>query len=301
MIGLDSQNSNLCQKPNAEDKQDPRLMVVSLHSCGNLIHHGLRSLIMNSSVKAVALIGCCYNLCTERFGETTYEIPALRHPRERAGKASRRCDAHGFPMSERFATYEHSDGKGIRMNITARMMAVQAPENWSDQDCSSFFTRHFYRALLQRIFLDRGFVEMPKPNDTSAGVSPAGCSGGQPIIIGTLSKVCYTSFVAYVRGATAKLLRDSDRRLALEECMKGLTDGDIQAYEKRFHLKRHELCVIWSLMAFSAGVVEASFVVDRWQFLEEQNAVKDCWVQSVFEHRKSPRNFVVVGIKEAGT
>ncbi len=55
-----------------------RLMVMSLHSCGNLVHHGLRSLVLNPSVKAVAMIGCCYNLITERLGPVTYKHPDLR-------------------------------------------------------------------------------------------------------------------------------------------------------------------------------------------------------------------------------
>jgi Methyltransferase domain len=49
----------------------PQLLVVSIHSCGNLVHHGLRSIVLNDAVKAVAMIGCCYNLATERLGGPT--------------------------------------------------------------------------------------------------------------------------------------------------------------------------------------------------------------------------------------
>lgn len=51
--------------------EDPNVMVISLHSCGNLLHHGVRSLVLNPSVKAIAMIGCCYNLVTERLGPAT--------------------------------------------------------------------------------------------------------------------------------------------------------------------------------------------------------------------------------------
>jgi hypothetical protein len=45
------------QLDNSIKAQDPRLLIISLHSCGNLVHHGIRSLLMNPSVSAVALVG----------------------------------------------------------------------------------------------------------------------------------------------------------------------------------------------------------------------------------------------------
>ena len=272
-------------------------MVISLHSCGNLLHHGLRSLVLNPSVKAVALVGCCYNLCTERLGPTTFKPPALRSSNQRLETSSNAYDPHGFPMSERFATYKHDRGEGVRLNITARMMAVQAPQNWTAKECDSFFTRHFWRALLQRILVDRGFVNPPRAEDVGKESPRGWTGGGEPIILGSLRKSCYVSFVAYVRGAFARIRETSERGEELRKCMDGLDDEVIATYEERFRHKKHQLCIIWSLMAFSAGVLESAIVVDRWQFLKEQKDVKDAWVQTVFEYKQSPRNLVVVGLK----
>lgn len=275
-------------------------MVISLHSCGNLLHHGLRSLVLNDSVKAVAMVGCCYNLVTERLGPPTHKLPTLRTRNPRLEETGSACDPHGFPMSERMASYKHANGEGIRLNITARMMAVQAPLNWTSVDCEDFFTRHFFRALLQRIFLDRGIVKQPAtPDDIVGGGSPRGWSGGgEPIIIGSLRKACYASFPAYVRGATKKLEDDMERGILIKERMGGLTDDDILEYEQKYKHKRHELSLIWSLMAFSASLVESVIVVDRWLYLKEQKQIRDCWVQTVFDYAQSPRNLVVVGIKK---
>ncbi|KAI9822688.1 MAG: hypothetical protein M1827_000407 [Pycnora praestabilis] len=289
----------------AKDKKiahypDQSLLVISLHSCGNLVHHGIRSLLLNSSVAAVALVGCCYNLVTERLGPPTYKLPILRPQNARLEKTSSANDAHGFPMSDRLLNHIHGNDCGVRLNITARMMAVQAPQNWTAVESDAFFTRHFFRAMLQRIFLDRGVVGKPsEPDDVVGGESPAGWSGeGHPIIIGSLRKACYSSFVAYVRGAVTKLVADPQRGKLIEERMKGLTDEEIRAYEELYKPKKKELSVVWSLMAFSAGVVEAVIVVDRWLFLKEhKEIVKDCWVEPVFDYRESPRNLVVVGIK----
>ena len=278
---------------------DPRLMVISLHSCGNLLHHGLRSLTLNRSVKAVAMVGCCYNLVTERLGPPTYKIPSLRLSNIRLNETSAACDPHGFPMSERLAGYNHQHGEGIRLNITARMMACQAPQNWTATDCESFLTKHFYRALLQRIFLDRGVVESPLDAsfESTGGMLRGWTGAGPALTIGSLRKACYTSFKAYVRGAITKLAEDSARGLEIKQRLHSLTDEDIVRYEEQYKEKKKELSIIWSLMAFSASVVESTIVVDRWLWLKEQDEVRDAWVEAVFDYKQSPRNLVVVGIK----
>ncbi|CAK4034082.1 Hypothetical predicted protein [Lecanosticta acicola] len=284
---------------------EKNLMVISLHSCGNLVHHGLRSLILNDEVKSVAMVGCCYNLLTERLGPATYKLPELRpttfdHPRlENTGEAN---DPHGFPMSKRFCDYYNPQSgsesdQGVRLNITCRMMAVQAPSNWGSSDSESFFTRHYYRALLQRIFLDRGIIGAPNPERT-VGRSPAGhTSGGTPIVIGSLKKSCYENFVSYVRGALAKLVIDLNTADVFKEQMGDITDEEIERYDQEYAGRKKDLSVIWSLMAFSAGVIEASIVVDRWLWLKEQEEMREAWVEPVFDYRLSPRNLVVVGIK----
>lgn len=274
------------------------LMVISLHSCGNLLHHGIRSLILNPSVAAIALVGCCYNLVTERLGPPSYKLPTLRLPNSRLHQTSSAYDPHGFPMSQKLASYKHKHGKGVRLNITARMMAVQAPYNWTPPECEAFFKRHFFRALLQRVFVDLGVMSKPTLADDTGGRSPSGWSGGdQPIILGSLPKACYSSFTAYVRGAVAKLADGSDRGLSIRQKFNVLTDAELEDYERRYHGKKKELSIIWSLMAFSATVVESVIVIDRWLFLREQEEVQDCWVEAVFDYGQSPRNLVVVGIK----
>ena len=241
------------------------------------------------------MVGCCYNLLTERLGPATYKLPELRpttcdHPRlEREGEA---CDPDGFPMSERFCGFS---GGGIRLNITARMMAVQAPQNWGEKDSQGFFTRHFYRALLQKVFLDYGVVGPPRKEHE--GASPAGHSSGTPMIIGSLRKSCYADFVAYVRGAMVKLENQPDIGEKIRKKMGGITDEEIAGYERDYAHRKKDLSVVWSLMAFSAGVVEAAIVVDRWLWLKEQEQVREAWVESVFDYAISPRNLVIVGVK----
>lgn len=309
----------------------PKAMVVSLHSCGNLLHHGVRSLVLNPSVCAVAMIGCCYNLLTERLGPATYKLPQLRpnHPRLQA--TGNTFDPHGFPMSQTLENFTIPDDrdspgsqstkdKGVRLNITARMMAVQAPYNWGADDSEAFFRRHFYRALLQRILLDRGVVPKCKPDagdatattTSSSNSSTEKAMSGTPLIVGSLRKACFTNFRAYVHGALAKLRADPIDGPTIARLTADLDlDGDdeenttIDEYEARWGFAKKNLAVIWSLMAFSAGVVESVIAVDRWLFLREQmdssGVVSECWVETVFDYKYSPRNLVVVGIKKTKT
>jgi hypothetical protein len=315
----------------SDESSTSGVMVMSLHSCGNLVHHGLRSLILNPQVKAVAMVGCCYNLVTERLNPATYKLPKLRptthlHRRLRPNGCENGTDCGdpaGFPMSSRFVSAY--GGEGVRLNITARMMAVQAPHTWGPKDSENFFTRHFYRALLQRVFLDYGVVGKPSTEcvggapSTGPNVSPAGHTStvltgngpggppfGTPITIGSLRKGCYENFVAYFHGAFTKLTtiapdaEQSSRDLAtlVEAKLSGITDAELEAYEKQYLPRKRDLSVIWSLMAFSACVIEAAIVVDRWLWLREQDEVRDCWVESVFDYAVSPRNLVVVGVKK---
>ncbi|KAL1903136.1 hypothetical protein Sste5346_000420 [Sporothrix stenoceras] len=339
-----SQVKPLQQDGESEEGRDsselpPNFLTVSIHSCGNLSHYGLRALELNPAVRAVAIVGCCYNLLTERLGPPTYKIPGMR-PRPtlqpvngRVVREEERRDPEGFPMSERFAQFvpkmpetskdtEDTFDKGIRFNITARMMACQAPGNWTEAESEAFFTRHFYRAVLQRIFLDRGVLKRVRlhgkeKDDTE---SPADVDDTDiavtPIIIGSLRKACYASLPAYVRGAVAKIAaqgngdgsassaENSAINAAVAEKMDDLTDEDLEEYNVRFggnSLRRRELSAVWSLMAFSAGVVESTIVSDRWQYLRElqvRGMVKDCWVESVFSYHQSPRNLVVVGVRQ---
>ncbi|RAL01873.1 uncharacterized protein BO80DRAFT_444128 [Aspergillus ibericus CBS 121593] len=284
---------------NANSKsKDANVMVISLHSCGNLLHHGVRSLTLNPSVKAIAMIGCCYNLVTERLGPATYKLPILRSMHPRLTKDAVAYDPHGFPMSKRFEDYEHESGTGMKLNITARSMSLQAPYNWSRKDSEDFFTRHFYRSLLQRMLVDRKIVSKPKNPDNLYEESTDLEDAGNPLIVGSLRKSAFVSFSAYAHAAVTKLGRDPNFGEKVKAGMADLSEEDYDRYVKDYWYAKKNLSVVWSLMAFSASLVEAIIVVDRWQFLREHESVKECWVEPVFEYKESPRNLAVIGIKK---
>jgi hypothetical protein len=282
---------------------DKSLLAMSIHSCGNLSHFGVRSLLSNPSVQAIAIVGCCYNLMTERLGPPPAGTrPSLQPINGRTRREEERRDPEGFPMSKRLCTH---NGQGIRFNVTARMLACQAPQNWTEQESEGFFGRHFFRAVLQKIFLDRGVVTKIFHGDqtptSQSSPSKAFDMSTSPVILGSLPKRCYTSFRAYVRGAIAKLATHTDLakyKNVVEERMGSITDEEIDNYEETYNPRRREISAMWSLMAFSAALVESAIVTDRWLYLREHDdVVSHCWVETVFDYAQSPRNLVVAGIK----
>lgn len=287
-------------------RQQPRLLVMSLHSCGNLTHYALRSLILNPSVAAVAAVGCCYNLVTERLRPPSFKSEELRLALQSTQKHNQCGDPQGFPMSYRLCNYPLPHGKGMSINISARMMAVQAPTNWTHIEADSFFTRHFFRSLLQRVLLDRGIVEPPiqkadehKYAQAVAPRSPAGGGGStQPIVVGSLPKRSYCDFPTYVRDAIRKLKGADHPHSHLFGTLDAMTQEELGGYAATFQRRRKEVAVLWTLMALSATLIEAVFIVDRWLWLREQENIERCWVEPVFDYSQSPRNLVVVGIKK---
>jgi hypothetical protein len=84
----------------------------------------------------------------------------------------------------------------------------------------------------------------------------------------------------------------------MKERMADMTEEEIRGYEERYGRRKREVAAIWSMMAFSAGVVESLIVTDRWLYLKEhEDIVSHCWVETVFDFKQSPRNLVVVGVK----
>ncbi|RMZ83986.1 hypothetical protein DV737_g1260, partial [Chaetothyriales sp. CBS 132003] len=231
----------------------------------------------------------------------SYKIPSLQPNHPRLVSTSTAYDPHGFPMSKALEEFPLPDGgKGVRLNITARMMAVQAPYNWGREDSEMFFTRHFYRALLQRILLDRGIDKRDASSDHVVGGNSLSAKDDvrTPLIVGSLRKSCFTSFRAYVRGALNKLGSDLPDGALIREVTSDLSDEVIAEYESKYAYAKKNLSIMWTLMAFSAGVVESIITVDRWLYLKQQDCVKDAWVQPLFDYEQSPRNLCVVAVKK---
>src|SRR5690606_16721202 len=134
------------------------------------------------------------------------------------------CDPHGFPLSRKL------EDNNITLNITARMMACQAPYNWTKETSEDFFTRHYYRALLQRLLMDKGYI--PRPDEGEVGT--------QPLVIGSLRKASYVSFESYVAAAAIKVAEKLGRPVDIDA-------EEVRRYNTDFSHRRKDVCILWSL------------------------------------------------------
>lgn len=199
----------------------------------------------------------------------------------------------------------------MRMNITARMLSLQAPGNWTPKESEGFFTRHFYRAVFQRLLVDFGVLPAQDDGKNVSSLGNGDISQGlngededdlatHTVTIGSLRPSAYASFAAYVRAATTKVRSDAHFGRAMAAVEHQITDAVIAEYEERYAGARKELSMLWVLMAVSAAVVESVVLVDRWQWVREElergGEKGEAWVVALFDYAISPRNMVVVGV-----
>ncbi|KAK9462933.1 methyltransferase domain-containing protein, partial [Lipomyces oligophaga] len=234
--------------------ENERVVLVGLHTCGNLAHHALSSLNMTKCITGVAVVGCCFNQMTEK---------CVDH------------DDIGFPMSR---TLEHF---AVALPTSARMLACQAPGTWTKETRGDFFVRHFYRALLQRIFMDRGIL----------------ADGRAKLFIGSMRKQWYKSFHTYCMGACAKA--SENYRVQVSSISTDLFLIDRQTADTYFNTykhKQHRLSILWTLMScVVAPLTETLIHLDRFYYLAEIGA-SEVHVSVIFDQSISARNLLVVGI-----
>ncbi|WPH04733.1 CRA-b-like protein, protein [Acrodontium crateriforme] len=148
-----------------------KCMLVGLHACGSLSEHILRYFTTMSSIKALAVVGCCFN----------HIVPL-----------SPTCP-EGFPISLAMRK------RNVILSPTALMTGCQAPGNWTRPDLSNnksiYSKRRLYRAVLEKLFHDKG-IEV-------------GDAGKRPVW--GIRKGDLDSFTAYAHRAMDCLGIDGDR------------------------------------------------------------------------------------------
>ncbi|KAJ0329619.1 hypothetical protein COL5a_004184 [Colletotrichum fioriniae] len=224
---------------------DEKCVLVGLHACGNLSEHMLRYFTTVPFIVCLGAVGCCYNHIVPR---------------------SAACP-DGFPISAKMRE------KNVTLSATALMTGCQAPNNWERADASkeesAYSKRRFYRALLEKIFHDKG-IELDKEDRPVWGVR----------------KGDMASFNAFARRATGCLNVDGSK----------ITDADLVAYEERYRGYEGKVAILWTLSVLCCKVVESVIALDRYLFLIE-NGGQNVDVVPIFDYKISPRNLMLVANK----
>lgn len=222
-----------------------KCMLVGLHACGNLSEHMLRYFATVSCITQLGAVGCCYNHIVPR---------------------SASCP-DGFPISQKMREKE------VHLSATALMTGCQAPNNWEKPDLSKeeseYSRRRFYRAVLEKIFHDKG-IELDKENRPVWGVRK-----------GDLS-----SFARYAHRAIDCLGIDKSK----------ISDSELATYEDKYRGYNGRIAILWTLSVMCCKVVESVIALDRYLFLTESGA-EGVEVLRIFDYKVSPRNLMLIASK----
>ncbi|KAF5228495.1 hypothetical protein FAUST_11042 [Fusarium austroamericanum] len=222
-----------------------RCMLVGLHACGNLSEHMLRYFSTVPFIVRLGVVGCCYNHIVPR--SATYP--------------------GGFPISKTMRE------KNVSLSATALMTGCQAPNNWERADPSKqesvYSKRRFYRALLEKIFHDKG-IELDREERPTWGV-----------LNGDMG-----SFDAFARRAIRYLDIDESK----------ISDADLVAYEERYRECQGKVAILWTLSVMCCKVVESVIALDRYSFLTE-NGGQNVDIIPIFDYEISPRNLMLIANK----
>ncbi|KND04811.1 uncharacterized protein SPPG_00514 [Spizellomyces punctatus DAOM BR117] len=250
------------------EEESKRWLLCGLHACGDLSAALVRHFLM-SDARVLVSVGCCYNHLTEEGPDPCippkYQLPDSPPPRRRPAPPSPLCEtgerglivthSAGFPLSK----YVWS--QGVSLGFTARMLACQATCRWTQQGdaAKESFSRHFYRALLQLIILEKELI--PDLDDS------------RNIVIGRLARGAFgNGFIGYARHALRKLGIDLDKA--------GLTDDVLREYEEKYRDREKEVAVVWTLRAMVAEAIESLILVDRFLSIVEMTGERDVYVDA---------------------
>lgn len=114
-------------KDNFPEDELKGMMLVGLHTCGNLAASSLRLFTNNPShLKCMVNVSCCYHLLMEEFdGNPSWLEEELQ------------SSGFGFPMSA------YLKGQDFALGRNARMLAAQPPERISSTGAVSVYSRRF--------------------------------------------------------------------------------------------------------------------------------------------------------------
>jgi len=223
-------------------------MICGLHTCGDLAPTIIRLFQGSPQIGGMISVGCCYHWLTE-VGE----------------KGNR-----SFPMSQ------YLNDIGFNLGSTLRMLACQAPGRWKSQREATLvsFKHNFYRAMLQKMMVDRGLASVEKP----------------PVVGRMNNKRDFTSFPVYVAAALRRFKMSG--AISDDEAVEFETHARAQRFDR-------QIMVLWTLRILLSPIIESIILVDRWLYLKDTVPGANIWMWPLFDKVASPRNVVIAGLKGA--
>jgi len=236
------------------------VVLIGLHSCGDLSPSILRGFLMSPMVAAVVNVACCYDFVTVETSVEHRDTGGAGNFSINDGKVL------GFPMSAHVNAMPQA-----KLTRSSNQLACQAVHRWPDTPKTHNASRtHFLRAMLQ-VVLEHDFPECTREDDVQPTPKEL-----------HLGKLPLSSWIEYLQAAMSKLQLQ--------------TPATAEQLSSEFAQAENNIRVYWALRAVLAPVVESLILIDRVLFLKE-NGIEDATVQAVWDPSISPRNFCICACK----
>ncbi|CAN6334980.1 unnamed protein product [Urochloa humidicola] len=284
-------------------QSSPPLILAGLHACGDLSVNMLRVFVSCEQVKALASVGCCYNLLSEDSYVDTNTCP-------------------GFPMSKAARLSRLVLGKSIRD------LACQSAERWRSLTLDialQNFDVHAFRAAFQMV-LEKYFPEVSR-------LSPSIGRQGKALRRQRLRKVVESQMATKkLDGLSCSTLKEQNMNtddvdsvtygvdtgpdnIHHDECQKfalfkdftlsGLSrlgcgsveDMSLLEIWKGVQPFSEYIGPFWCLRAALGPLVETYILLDRLLFLQEQSSRVKALLFPLFDPTVSPRNMAILAWK----
>jgi len=217
-------------------------LLCGLHTCGPLAYTTL-NLFQRSKAKCLISVACCYH----KLEGTNY-----------------------FPAST-FLKNHTETNEHVKLKRLAYKISCQTPVTWvaHPDRCVEFFKRHFFRALLQKLMVDNGWL-------TEFETLPP---------VGKLPKDSYTTFSIYA----SRVLTFFQKPL--------LDPIVLETFHNQYFYGYVQIALVWTLQSSLAPSIESLLIMDR--YLAVQDIVTPNHVQLVplFDIHISPRCFAIMAHK----
>jgi hypothetical protein len=271
-------------KPYLSNKtdSDDRILLIGLHTCGDLATT-LVKLFLKTSAVALVNAGCCYHKLSE-------------NPDYLLESCTCSSSSYGYPMSALLSTQQNK----VPLSTGSYLASNGCPE-FSDLTAAKYmFKMHSYRAALESFLYDKIKPEFPESHF-------CGCIRPQHT----------TSFSKYALQALKRMqskhdgykFYDPNYRAKLDEALLSLFANGEQPLlqelsEYYFKLNPMSGDIIHEVQCFTAirtalsPVVEALILVDRLLYLREQEIVENANLVRLFHPGISPRGVILTAKKK---
>lgn len=273
------------------------ILLTGLHTCGDLAPTILSLFINSPDIKALEIVGCCYQSLTEEFPKSFMSSPVTEYGTKREIK-------YGFPLSN---CLRHNSGLDFCVDTGRHLGSNVLPQFVSVEDFRHSSRMHCYRAAIESFLFKRVLTPGEDPQPHHMGNMRARYADGTfgEYAVRAISQMLkkLESYDQTSADYKAKL-RKSFEGVDLTENVRSPLEAEANAFYETMrptpsHLLPDVVCFA-ALRNMAGPLVEALVILDRLAFLRESlgDSLETLYAIRRFCPDISPRSFAIVAVKK---